>query len=245
MNYKEPSKLEMQVLSVLWARGASTVRDVMEVMPDGKTRAYTTILSVIQVMEKKGLVSHVSEGNAHVYQARVSRQQVTGPLLRGLVRQIFGGSAASALQHLLAENEVSRAELDEIKEIIAQYELSARQRPKRRARDELIAGIIRVGGMDLCGGGVIAHAVARRVTIAGGLYFVLRGKTDPRSAGIAGAWAALLGGDVKPGIVAWAVLPRAFAWRNPSWGGRHKFTVSGVRQRASSPSAVNPIPTVP
>jgi len=122
MKLREPSRLEMQVLSVLWARGASTVRDVMEVMPDGKTRAYTTILSVIQVMEKKGLVSHVTDGNVHIYQARVSRQKVTGPLLRGLVRQVFGGSAATALQHLLAEEGVSRQELDEIKEIIAQHE---------------------------------------------------------------------------------------------------------------------------
>jgi BlaI family penicillinase repressor len=130
MKFKEPSKLEMQVLSVLWARGASTVRDVMDVMPDGKTRAYTTILSVIQVMEKKGLVSHVNEGNAHVYQARVSRQQVTGPLLRGLVRQIFGGSTASALQHLLAEERVSREELDEIKQIIAQHEPASAAKKK-------------------------------------------------------------------------------------------------------------------
>jgi predicted transcriptional regulator len=122
MKNREPSKLEMQVLSVLWQRGASTVREVMEVIPDGKVRAYTTILSVMQVMEKKGLLSHVIEGNTHVYSARVSRQKVTGPLLRSLVRQIFGGSAASALQHLLAEQHVSREELDEIKEIIAQHE---------------------------------------------------------------------------------------------------------------------------
>jgi predicted transcriptional regulator len=122
MKNREPSRLEMQVLSVLWQRGASTVREVMKVMPDGKTRAYTTILSVIQVMEKKGLVSHVAEGNVHVYQARVSRQKVTGPWLRGLVRQVFGGSAATALQHLLAEKRVSRQELDEIKEIIARHE---------------------------------------------------------------------------------------------------------------------------
>jgi predicted transcriptional regulator len=112
----------MQVLSVLWQRGASTVREVMELMPDGKARAYTTILSVMQVMEKKGLLSHVTEGNTHVYQARVSRQQVTGPWLRGLVRQVFGGSAATALQSLLAEESVSREELDEIKEIIARHE---------------------------------------------------------------------------------------------------------------------------
>jgi predicted transcriptional regulator len=122
MKNREPSRLEMQVLSVLWGRGPSTVREVLEVMPDGKARAYTTILSVMQVMEKKGLVSHVAEGNVHVYQARVSRQKVAGPLLRGLVRQVFGGSAATALQHLLAEKGVSRQELDEIKEIIARHE---------------------------------------------------------------------------------------------------------------------------
>ena len=108
MQYREPSRLEMQVLSVLWQRGASTVREVMEVMPDRKARAYSTILSVMQVMEKKGLLSHVTEGNTHVYQARVSRQKVTGPL-----------------QHLLAEQKVSREELDEIKEIIARHENGA------------------------------------------------------------------------------------------------------------------------
>jgi predicted transcriptional regulator len=122
MKYREPSRLEMQVLSVLWQRGPSTVREALEAMPDGKARAYTTILSVMQVMEKKGLLSHVAQGNVHVYQARVSRQQVTGPLLRGLVRQVFGGSAAAALQHLLAEKPVSRRELDEIKQIIARHE---------------------------------------------------------------------------------------------------------------------------
>jgi len=112
----------MQVLSVLWQRGASSVREVMEALPDGKARAYTTVLSVMQVMEKKGLVSHVAEGNVHIYQARVSRQKVTGPWLRRLVRQVFGGSAATALQHLLAEERVSRRELEEIKEIIARHE---------------------------------------------------------------------------------------------------------------------------
>jgi predicted transcriptional regulator len=122
MKYREPSRLEMQVLSVLWERGPSTVREALEAMPDGKARAYTTILTVLQMMEKKGLVSHVARGNAHLYQARVSRQEVTGPWLRGLVRQVFGGSAATALQHLLAEERVSRRELDEIKEIIARHE---------------------------------------------------------------------------------------------------------------------------
>ena len=118
MNSREPSKLEMQVLGVLWQRGPSTVREVLEAMHDDKPRAYTTILSVMQVMERKGLVSHTSDGNAHVYSAAVSRRTVAGPLLRGLVKSLFGGSAASALQHLLNENDVSREELGQIKELI-------------------------------------------------------------------------------------------------------------------------------
>jgi BlaI family penicillinase repressor len=119
----------MQVLSVLWRRGPSTVRDVLDVMPDGKARAYTTILTVMQVMEKKGLVSHTAQGNAHRYESRVSRARVAGPLLRGLVRDVFGGSAATAMQHLLAENEVSREDLKEIKRLIAGHDREKTGKP--------------------------------------------------------------------------------------------------------------------
>ena len=52
---QRPSDLELQVLAVLWRRGPSTAREVMEALPDGKHRAYTTVLSVMQVMEKKEL----------------------------------------------------------------------------------------------------------------------------------------------------------------------------------------------
>src|ERR1044071_3994754 len=119
---REPSKLEMQVLSVLWERGPSTVREVLESMPDGKVRAYTTILSVMQVMEKKGLLSHTAQGNAHLYSATLSRAKVARPLLRGIVRQLFGGSPATVMQHLLEESEVTREELSEIKRLIEEHE---------------------------------------------------------------------------------------------------------------------------
>jgi predicted transcriptional regulator len=125
----------MQVLSVLWEGGPATVRAVLEAMPDGKARAYTTILSVLQVMEKKGLVSHTTEGNTHVYAARVTRARVTGPLLRNLVRDVFGGSAARAMQHLLAENEVSGSEVAEIKRLLAEHERPSPRPEKSERRD--------------------------------------------------------------------------------------------------------------
>jgi BlaI family transcriptional regulator, penicillinase repressor len=130
---REPSKLEMQVLSVLWQRGPSSVRDVLDAMPDGKSRAYTTILTVMQVMEKKGLVSHTAQGNTHIYAAAISRDQVAGPLLKDLVRHLFGGSRVTALQHLLQENEVTPGELDEIKQLIANHEKEGSSRRKKRS----------------------------------------------------------------------------------------------------------------
>jgi predicted transcriptional regulator len=126
MKFKEPSRLELQVLSVLWERGPATVRDVQEALPDGKTRAYTTVLTVLQVMEKKGLLTHVSQGNTHVYQPTTTRRQTLGPVLKSLVRQVFGGSPASAMQHLLAESEVSPEELAKLKQLIADQEAKGR-----------------------------------------------------------------------------------------------------------------------
>ncbi|MFZ0829177.1 MAG: BlaI/MecI/CopY family transcriptional regulator [Verrucomicrobiia bacterium] len=122
MKRPEPSRLEMQVLSVLWKHGPCTVREALDAMPDGKARAYTTILSVMQVMERKGLVSHETRGKAHVYAACVSRSNATGPLLRNLVKHVFGGSAAAVLQQFLAGTSVDPEELKEMKGLIADYE---------------------------------------------------------------------------------------------------------------------------
>ena len=62
MPHIRPSGVELQVLAVLWDKGPSSVRAVLEAMPDGKDRAYTTVLSVMQVLEKKGLVGHTAAG---------------------------------------------------------------------------------------------------------------------------------------------------------------------------------------
>ena len=122
MKKTPPSNLELQVLSVLWERGPSTVRDVREAMPDGKKRAYTTILSVMQVMEKKGLLTHASKGTAHVYRPTVSRRQTLGPVLKGLVSNVFGGRVSSVMQHLLNGAEVDEKELSEIRRILEERE---------------------------------------------------------------------------------------------------------------------------
>lgn len=127
-----PSDLELQVLSVLWRRGPSTVRQVLEQMPDGKKRSYTTVLSVMQVMEGKRLLSHTREGRAHVYRPAVTRKRVLGPLLRSLVTKVFGGSTREAVQHLLDETGVDEDELARIRELLDSPGRSAARRQRQK-----------------------------------------------------------------------------------------------------------------
>lgn len=131
MDSSRPSDLELQVLAVLWRKGAATVRDVLEAVPDGKARAYTTILSTMQVMEKKGLLERAgARGLTHIYKPAVTRRQVLGPLLRQLVRNIFGGSASAAVQQLLRETDVSDQDLAEIDRLLDE------ERTLRKGKDK-------------------------------------------------------------------------------------------------------------
>jgi BlaI family penicillinase repressor len=121
MRPNKPSQLEMQVLSLLWQKGPCTAREVLNAMPDGKELAYTTVLSVMQVMEKKGLLSHDRKGNANLYKAKVRRKNVMEPVMSTIVKNLFGGSRTAAMQMLLGKD-VSQEEIDEIRQLLDEIE---------------------------------------------------------------------------------------------------------------------------
>jgi BlaI family penicillinase repressor len=120
MKTAKPSDLEMQILSVLWDRGASTAREVLKAMPDGKKRAYTSILSVMQVMEKKGLLKHTNRGVAHVYSPTVPRKKIIRPFMHKVVTEVFGGKPSAMMQALLTETSVSDKEMARIHQLLEQ-----------------------------------------------------------------------------------------------------------------------------
>ena len=118
MKTVKPSDLEMQILSVLWNNGNLTAREVLESMPDGKKRAYTSILSVMQVMEKKGLLKHTTQGTAHVYSPAVKRKEIIQPFLRKVLNEVFGGKPSAMMQALLTETPINNDEMAQIQELI-------------------------------------------------------------------------------------------------------------------------------
>ena len=129
----QPSDLEMKVLSVLWDGGPCTVRTVLESLSDGKPRAYTTILSTMQVMEKKTLIKrNGAVSGALVYVPLVSRQDVTRPVLRQLLGSLFGGKPSAVMQQLLNDAPVDEEELLEIRRILDERSASNRKSAPRK-----------------------------------------------------------------------------------------------------------------
>lgn len=130
----EPSDLELQILAVLWRRGPSTAREVLEALPDRKERAYTSVLSVMQVMQRKGLLEVAERrGLANVYRPLVARRQALGRVMRGMVKKVFAGSPAAAVEHLLDAGQVSEDELAEIARLVNDA-VAARHGGKRGQR---------------------------------------------------------------------------------------------------------------
>jgi BlaI family transcriptional regulator, penicillinase repressor len=125
----QPSSLETQVLSVLWTQGPRTAREVLSSLPDGKARAYTTVLSTMQVMERKGLLKRVpppagtppNSGGPIVFAPALTRREVLGPALRRLVPNAFGGRPSMVLQHLLSETPIDPDELAEIRRVLDEH----------------------------------------------------------------------------------------------------------------------------
>ena len=105
---------QFAVLQVLWERGPLTVRELMERLPGGERQPYTTVLGLLQNMEKAGLVSHAEEGVTYRYAPAVTRRAATGELLRDFVARFFRGSAEALVQGLVDSEALSPEDLREI-----------------------------------------------------------------------------------------------------------------------------------
>ncbi len=114
-------ELELQILNVLWERGPSAVRDVLEALPAPKP-IYTTVLTMMRLMHEKGYLDRRERGRAHVYTVRLREQRVKRGLLRDLIQGAFRGSAEALLVRLLEDETLSPEELDRVKQLIAKKE---------------------------------------------------------------------------------------------------------------------------
>ena len=126
MTPPRPTDAELAILRVLWARGPSTVRQVLDTLAEQRGTGYTTVLKLLQIMTEKGLVARDESDRTHVYEARYGEADTQRQLVDDLLDRAFGGSAMQLVMSALSSRRTSRKELAEIRRLIAEREGGSR-----------------------------------------------------------------------------------------------------------------------
>ena len=105
-------------MKVVWDKGEATVRDVVEALAEQRKIAYTTVMTLMNILEQKGQLKKRQVDRAYVYKPARAREQVIGSMVRDFVDRVFNGSAAPLLVHLVDEKKVTEKELNEIRDMM-------------------------------------------------------------------------------------------------------------------------------
>jgi BlaI family transcriptional regulator, penicillinase repressor len=112
-------ELQLAVMNVVWELGEATVGRVRDKLAAEKDLAYTTVLSVMQKLEKARWLTHRSDGRQYVYLPRRSRNDAERSALREFMDRTFGGDQLALFQHLLDDERLTETEFDELRKMIA------------------------------------------------------------------------------------------------------------------------------
>lgn len=126
MTPPRPTDAELAILRVLWNRGPSTVRQVLDTVAAERGTGYTTVLKLLQIMTEKGLVARDESDRTHVYEARYGEADTQRQLVDDLLDRAFGGSAMQLVMSALSSRRTSRKELAEIRRLIEEREGGSR-----------------------------------------------------------------------------------------------------------------------
>ena len=113
------TEAELRLMRVLWERGESAVAEVVTAVAQETPLAYTSVLTTIRILEKKGYVTHRQEGRAFLYSPTLAQHEAGRSEVRHVLNRFFGNSRESLLLSLLGDDEVTPAELQRLRQAIA------------------------------------------------------------------------------------------------------------------------------
>jgi BlaI family penicillinase repressor len=116
---EELTAKEEEVMQILWDLNKALVRDIMSELPNSK-QPYTTVASIVRILEKKGYVSHKPYGKTHEYYPLVSKAEYRKRKFKGLLTQYFDNSIESVVSFLAKEEKLSPKEFEELTKMIAE-----------------------------------------------------------------------------------------------------------------------------
>lgn len=95
------TKQELQIMKVVWDRGAATVKEVTDAMSRKRSTAYTTVLTLMGILEEKGILAHTRSGRAYVYRPLLTRQQATRNQIHDVLTRFFDGRPEKLIAEVL------------------------------------------------------------------------------------------------------------------------------------------------
>jgi BlaI family transcriptional regulator, penicillinase repressor len=113
---------ELAIMKVVWRLEKATVRDVYQALREKRPVAYTTVMTMMKILEEKGYLTKVRIERAFVYRPARPRQQVVGAMVRDFVDRVFDGAAGSLLLHLAKDRRLSKEERASIRRVIEEME---------------------------------------------------------------------------------------------------------------------------
>ena len=113
---------ELAVMKVVWRLDKATVRDVYEALRDARPVAYTTVMTMMRILEDKGYLKKILVDRAHVYRPAQRRQQVVGAMLRDFLDRVFDGAPDALLLHLAKDNKLTDKQRRIVKQLIEEIE---------------------------------------------------------------------------------------------------------------------------
>src|SRR5271166_3903643 len=123
---RKPTSSELEILHVLWERGPSTVREVHHALNEKRPLGYTTVLKLMQIMTAKGTVRRNEQQRAHVYEAVQPAEKTKRQLALDVLQRVFDGSASELMMHALAGHKGTKAEVEELRRLLNDYERKLR-----------------------------------------------------------------------------------------------------------------------
>lgn len=134
MAHPRLTKLELQIMDALWTRGALSVREVQEAFPERDRPAYTTVQTIVYRLESKKAIRRVKKiGNAHIFEAVVSRRAAHRRLIDELL-DFFGGSSQPVVAHLIESGNLTLEDVKEAEQTLKKLRAEGARRAQSKAR---------------------------------------------------------------------------------------------------------------
>jgi predicted transcriptional regulator len=112
------TETELEMMRVLWTLGSGSVHDVIAGLSTERDRAYTSISTMLRILEKKGFLRSAKDGRAHVYEPVVARADYEARTVRHVVENVFDGNRLSLVRQLLGQGDASAEEIEELRRMI-------------------------------------------------------------------------------------------------------------------------------